>query len=137
MNIKKIGNVMLAVKDLDRSLQFYHDFVGLPIKNQGKAWADLGTSGPLLSLHLVSKTTQPANKSIEDGIAIGFLVGDVKSALDELKAKDVKVHRDIVGNSNQKNAIVVDPDGYLISLFEPTFEDEAQQTGGYHGFTPA
>ena len=137
MNIKKIGNVMLAVQDMDRSLQFYHDFVGLPINNQGKTWADLGTSGPLLSLHLASHSVQPADKSIEDGIAIGFLVGDVKSALDELKAKGIKVHRDIVGDSNKKNAIVMDPDGYLISLFEPTFEDEAQQTGGYHGFTPA
>ena len=73
---------------------------------------------------------------MKTGLRLVFLVGDVKSALDELKAKGVAVQRDIVGNSNQKNAIVMDPDGYLISLFEPTFEDEAQQTGGYHGFTP-
>ncbi|MCH7940544.1 MAG: methylmalonyl-CoA epimerase, partial [Thaumarchaeota archaeon] len=36
-----------------------------------------------------------------------------------------------------KNAIVLDPDDYLISLFEPIYEDKNQQTGGYQGFTPA
>jgi len=25
----------------------------------------------------------------------------------------------------------------LISLFEPIYNDKDQQTGGYHGFTPA
>ena len=37
-----------------------------------------------------------------------------------------------------KNAIVIDPDDYLISLFEPDFSKEKdQQTAGYVGFTPA
>ena len=35
------------------------------------------------------------------------------------------------------NAVILDPDDYLISLFEPVFEDKDQQSGGYHGFTPA
>ena len=36
-----------------------------------------------------------------------------------------------------KNAVILDPDDYLISLFEPTFDDKTEQTTGYHGFTPA
>jgi lactoylglutathione lyase len=36
-----------------------------------------------------------------------------------------------------KNAIILDPDDYMISLFEPSFKDKAQQTAGYQGFTPA
>jgi len=31
----------------------------------------------------------------------------------------------------------LDPDQYMISLFEPNFEDKDQQTSGYVGFTPA
>ena len=65
------------------------------------------------------------------------IVGDVKSAVEELKSKGVTVHRDIVERDAGKNAIVLDPDGYLVSLFEPDFSDKSQQTGGYHGFTPA
>ena len=85
MNIKKVGNVILAVNDLDKSLQFYHEIIGLPIKKQRRSWIDLGTSGALLSLHPASLTEQHIGGSIENGITIGFLVGDLKSALDELR----------------------------------------------------
>ena len=137
MNVKKVGNVILAVKDIDKSLEFYHEKIGLPIKNQRRSWVDLGTSGALLSLHPASLTAQHIGSSIENGITIGFLVGDVKSAVEELKSKGVKIYRDIVDRESGKNAIVLDPDEYLVSLFEPNFEDKAQQTGGYQGFTPA
>jgi lactoylglutathione lyase len=137
VNIKKVGNVILAVKDIDKSLQFYHEIIGLPIKNQRRSWVDLGTSGALLSLHPASLTAKHVGDSIDNGITIGFLVGDVQSAVDELKEKGVTVHRDIVEKDAGKNAIILDPDGYLISLFEPIFEDKDQQTGGYRGFTPA
>ena len=137
MNIKKVGNVILAVKDLDKSIAFYHDLIGLPIKNQRRTWVDLGTSGALLSLHPASLTAEHIGSSIENGITIGFLVGDVQTAVTELREKGVKVYREIVERDAGKNAVVLDPDGYLVSLFEPNFSDKEQQTGGYHGFTPA
>ena len=137
MNIKKLGNVILAVKDLDKSIEFYHELIGLPIKNQRRTWVDLGTSGALLSLHPASLTAEHIGGSIDNGITVGFLVGDVQSALDELKDKGVKVFREIVERDAGKNAVVLDPDGYLVSLFEPIFRDKTEQTGGYHGFTPA
>ncbi len=137
MNIKKVGNVILAVTDIDKSLKFYHEIIGLPIRSQRRSWVDLGTSGALLSLHPASLTAQHIGSSIENGITIGFLVGDVKSAIEELRSKGVRIHRDIVKKDAGLNAVVMDPDDYLISLFEPLFEDKAEQTGGYQGFTPA
>ncbi len=137
MNIKKVGNVILAVKDLDKSTQFYHEIIGLPIKRQRRSWVDLGTSGALLSLHPASLTEKHIGSSIENGITIGFLVGDVTSAIEELRSKGVKIHREIVDREAGKNAVISDPDDYLISLFEPIFEDKAEQTSGYYGFTPA
>ncbi|AJW70894.1 VOC family protein [Nitrosopumilus adriaticus] len=137
MNIKKVGNVILAVKDIDKSIQFYHELIGLPIKNQRRSWVDLGTTGAMLSLHPASLTAQHVGSSIDNGITIGFLVGDVQSAIDELKEKGVRIHRDIVEREAGKNAVILDPDDYLISLFEPNFADKEQQTGGYHGFTPS
>ncbi|GKS67592.1 lactoylglutathione lyase [Nitrosarchaeum sp.] len=137
MNIKKVGNVILAVKDIDKSLAFYHEIIGLPIKRQRRSWVDLGTSGALLSLHPASLTAKHIGSSIENGITIGFLVGDVTSAVEELKSKGVKIYRDIVDRDAGKNAVILDPDDYLISLFEPIFDDKTEQTSGYHGFTPA
>jgi lactoylglutathione lyase len=134
MNIKKVGNVILAVKDLNKSIEFYNKILGMPIKKQRENWVDLGQSGALLSLHPASAELLTPN----DMIMIGFVVGDVSSAVDELKSKNVKIHRDIQNKSSGKNAIILDPDDYMISLFEPDFSAEKNiQSGGYIGFTPA
>jgi lactoylglutathione lyase len=106
----------------------------MPIKRQRENWIDLGQSGALLSLHPASAELLTPN----DMIMIGFVVGDVSSAIDELKSKNVKIHRDIQNKSSGKNAIILDPDDYMISLFEPDFSAEKTiQSGGYIGFTPA
>ena len=138
MNVKKVGNVILAVKDLNKSIEFYNKILGMPIKRQRENWVDLGQSGALLSLHPASTSSPHLGSSIDNGILIGIVVGDVSSAINELKSKNVKMHRDIQDKSSGKNAIILDPDEYMISLFEPNFSAEKNiQTGGYIGFTPA
>ena len=138
MNIKKVGNVILAVKDLDKSLEFYNKILGMPIKNKRANWVDLGQSGALLSLHPASQSSPHSGSSIDNGILISFVIGDVASAVDELKSKNVKIFREIQERDIGKNVIILDPDEYMISLFEPSFSAEKNiQTGGYIGFTPA
>ena len=137
MNIKRVGNVILAVKDLDKSVEFYHNTMGLPIKNQRRTWVDLGQSGgALLSLHPASLTAKHLGTSLENGIVIGLVVGDIESALQELKAQKVTIYRDIESHKIGKNAIILDPDKYMISLFEPALPDSAKQASGFHGFAP-
>ena len=137
MNIKRIGNVILAVKDLDTSIKFYNDILGMPIKNERRNWVDLGSTGAILSLHPASITAPHSGTSIDNGVLIGLTVGDLNSAIEELRAKGVKIYREIQERDAGKNAIVLDPDDYMISLFEPNFSQEKdKQTGGYVGFTP-
>ena len=138
MNVKKVGNVILAVKNMPKSVEFYNKILGMPIKRQRENWVDLGQSGALLSLHPANESSPHSSTSVDNGILIGLLVGDVSSAVDELKSKDVRIHRDIQEREAGKNAIILDPDDYMISLFEPNFISEKNiQTGGYIGFTPA
>ena len=58
MNVKKVGNVILAVKDLDKSVKFYNKILGMPIKSKRENWVDLGQSGAILSLHPAVESTQ-------------------------------------------------------------------------------
>ena len=138
MNIKRIGNIILEVKDLENSIKFYHEILGMPIKNERRNWVDLGQqSGGVLSLHPASITTSHIDSSKENGILIGLTVGDLRSAMEELSSANVKIFRDIQERQAGKNAVILDPDGYLISLFEPDFsENKDKQTSGYVGFTP-
>ena len=137
MNIKRIGNVILAVKDLDISIKFYHESLGMPIKNERRNWVDLGTTGAVLSLHPASITAPHSGTSVDNGVLIGLTVGDLGSAVEELRTKGVKIYRDIQERDAGKNAIVLDPDDYMISLFEPNFSNQKdKQTDGYVGFTP-
>ena len=137
MNIKRIGNIILEVKDLENSIKFYHEILGMPIKNERRNWVDLGQqSGGVLSLHPSSITTHTGT-SKENGILIGVTVGDLHSAMEELSSANVKIFRDVQERQAGKNAIILDPDGYMISLFEPDFSDQKdKQTTGYVGFTP-
>ena len=138
MKIKRIGNIILEVKDLDVSIKFYHEILGMPIKNERRNWVDLGQqSGGTLSLHPASITTSSTNSSKENGILIGLTVGDLHSALDELSSAKIEIFRDVQERQAGKNAVILDPDGYMISLFEPDFsENKDKQTSGYVGFTP-
>ena len=138
MNVKKVGNIILAVKDLNKSVEFYNKILGMPIKKQRENWVDLGQTGALLSLHPASMSSPHLGTSVDNGILIGLVIGDVTSAVNELKSKNVKIYRDIQEREAGKNAIILDPDDYMISLFEPNFSAEKTiQTGGYIGFTPA
>ena len=138
MNVKKVGNVILAVKDLNKSVEFYNKILGMPIKNVRENWIDLGQSGAMLSLHPAVESSPHVGTSMDNGIMIGLLVGDVASAVDELKSKNIRIHRNIQERGAGKNAIILDPDDYMISLFEPDFSAEKNiQSGGYIGFTPA
>ena len=75
MNVKKVGNVILAVKDLAKSVEFYNKILGMPIKRQRENWVDLGQSGALLSLHPANESSPHASTSVDNGILIGLLVG--------------------------------------------------------------
>ena len=138
MNVKKVGNVILAVKDLNKSVEFYNKILGMPIKNERENWVDLGQSGAMLSLHPAVESSPHVGTSMDNGVMIGLLVGDVASAIDELKSKNVRIHRNVQERNAGKNAVILDPDDYMISLFEPDFSAEKNiQSGGYIGFTPA
>jgi len=135
MEIRRLGSVIIAVSDLAKSVKFYNEVIGLPIKNQRENWVDLGKQGATVILHTASKPINTGT-SIENGIVIGLVVGDVESALQEIKAQKVVVYRDIESHKTGKNAIILDPDKYMISLFEPALEDSAKQASGFHGFAP-
>ena len=135
MNIRHLGSVIIAVSNLEKSLQFYHEVIGLPIKQKRGNWVELAREGATVILHPANKQINTGT-SIDNGIVIGLVVGDVESTVQELKSKNVVIYRDVVLHKAGKNCIVLDPDKYMVSLFEPSAEGGPQQARGFHGFAP-
>ena len=135
MNIKHLGSVIIAVSNLEKSVKFYNEIIGMPIKNKRENWVELGKQGATVILHPAT-TKINTGTSVENGIVIGLVVGDIQSAVQELKSQNVTIYRDIEPHKAGTNAIVLDPDKYMISLFEPAPPDSAKQARGFHGFAP-
>ena len=47
-----LNYVIVFVSDMDRSIAFYRDVLGFPVKHQSPKWSEFGTEGITLALHL-------------------------------------------------------------------------------------
>lgn len=110
--------ITLRILDLEASIAFYHEILGLPIQrrfeSRGKQIAMLGTNGqPMLELiEGGENSVQP-----ENGISIGFEVESLEAAIDELQSKGIKIARGpIEPNPHLRFFYIVDPDGFEVQL---------------------
>jgi len=109
--------VMLGVRDVNRSVAFYRDKLGIKIKQQfeGFAFLDTGTVSLILSEALAKNSPNIAGAS-----EVIFTVDDVRSGTEALKAKGVEfAHEPHHVNGPMWAANFRDPDGHLLTLFGP------------------
>jgi lactoylglutathione lyase len=115
VSFKKIGSVILIVSEMEKSLVFYKDILGLPIKSQSESWTEFFVNGTVLALHPAENKTK-----LKTGISIliGFMVSDLETNVKKLKENKVKFFKEAKEEPFGKHAIIEDPDGHLISIAE-------------------
>ncbi len=99
--IKKIDHIGIAVKDMDAALKFYEDVLGMKaegtevVEEQKVKTAFIPTGESEVELLESTSPDGPIAKYIEkkgEGIQhIAYRVDDIEKALEELKAKGVKL----------------------------------------------
>lgn len=114
LTFKRLGAVILLVSDMDKSMKFYRDVLELPVKNTSAEWVEFFSSGTVLALHPSKNKTRTKNS----GVLVGFMVSDLESVAQKLKDKNVEFFKKPKEESFGKHAIIVDPDGHLISIAE-------------------
>ena len=82
MNIERIGQIAIPVKDLDRAVEFYRDMVGLTFLFRVPNLAFFDCGGVRIMLGLPENEEQARASSV-----IYFSVADIRSAHEELKSK--------------------------------------------------
>lgn len=130
---RKVGAVILLVSDMDRSVDFYKNVLGLELKSKSNEWIEFVKSGTVIALH----PTKLKNLK-KDGVLIGFKVSNLDDVYKKLKGKNVKFVKELKEEEFGKHTIIQDPDGYMISIVEMKLseEEEMKQAPGYYGFAP-
>jgi lactoylglutathione lyase len=115
VSFRKIGAVVLLVANMKRSINFYKNILGLPIKRQSRDWTEFFNNGTVLALHPAKKKDKLKSGST---ILIGFMVNDLDYSVKQLKKKKVKFFKQLKKEPFGKHTIILDPDGHLISIAE-------------------
>lgn len=115
MAFNRVGAVILLVSNMEKSVKFYRDILGLPIKTKSKDWTEFFNNDTVMALHPAKKKS---NIKTDSGMLVGFEVGDLEATVKKLKEKKVKFFKKPKEEPFGKHAIVQDPDGHLISIAE-------------------
>lgn len=113
--IGKLTTIVLVVKDMERSVAFYRDIVGLKLEMQEPYWSSLSAGNITLGLHPESPHAKAAPGM---GCSFGFEVSDIQKVVGELKAKGVAVPLEPRDEGFGWLAIFNDPDGYAVQLVQ-------------------
>jgi len=119
---KQIDYTMIVVSDMDRSVEFYRDKLGIPLKFQSSEWTEFDTGATTLALHgggVPAEGPPSGDPSKRAGAcSIGFTVENVDKTYEELKAKGIRF---VMPPMRQEAegiilAVAVDPDGLPVSF---------------------
>lgn len=126
MKVHELGHVVLRVRDLDRSLAFYGDLLGMKVvarmmlRGARMAFFSLGHKHHDLALLEVGAS---AEGSPPDGVGLYHVALKVGDSLDELRAVDRHLRgRGIVplryvDHRVSQSIYLADPDGIVLELY--------------------
>lgn len=113
----------LKVRDLDRSIRFYQDNFGFQVRTRhssprGSQLAHLRLPEGGTELELAFLPWDPDFKLDEDIFHLAFRVESVPRAVDEMRARGVKITEEPMESGSGMMAFIEDPDGYEIELLD-------------------
>jgi lactoylglutathione lyase len=118
----QLDYTMVIVSDMQRSVEFYRDKLGIPLKFQSPEWTEFQTGTTTFALHGGGVKQDPASTGDQSKLAgtcsIGFNVEDVDKTYEELKAKGVHFVMPPTQREGEgiKLAVCIDPDRLPISF---------------------
>jgi len=156
--MRALHHVGITVKDLDASIRFYHDVLGLEFSNEPSPWFESPELGPAVgvpgaalrqvslmlgdtTLELLEYKSPPSHtdaplKSNNVGAShVAILVDDIEATRAELEAKGIEFYSDV--NTVDEGVLASwrwvyfeDPDGYPLELVEVAYYNEKDRRAG-------
>jgi lactoylglutathione lyase len=118
---KQIDYTMVIVSDMAKSVEFYRDKLGIPLKFESPDWTEFQTGGTTLALHGggVKGAPPQGDPSKQAGTcSIGFNVEDVDKTYAELQGKGIRFVMPPTQREGEgiRLAVAIDPDGLPVSF---------------------
>ena len=126
MKVTELGHVSLFVRDLEASVRFYRDLLGLEETGRGKAgriaFLSAGVHHHDVSLEVARTDGSPAAKGAPGLYHIAFCVGQSREALDAARREAERHGLTPFGEMEGRTPsfCVKDPDGHEIELYVET-----------------
>ena len=122
----RLGYAILFVSDLERSIRFYRDVIGLPLRFANESYAEFATEGAKFSLYARSGLPELIGRAVPAGEVpwpqgeVSFLVNDVDAEHARLSRAGVRVLAPPTDRPwGERTLHVVDPDGNVIEFTRP------------------
>jgi lactoylglutathione lyase len=115
--LKKISHLVVYVANMENSIEFYHEILGLPIRMQSDHWTEVGGSenGVFIGLHPTQKKIVASDYSID----IAFQVEDIRDEREQLEQRGVVFYDEITQISPTSwYTSFRDPDGNNLSIVQ-------------------
>ena len=120
----KVDYVMVMVSDMKRSVKFYKEALGLPLKFESEEWTEFQTGTTTLALHGGAKPSSGGGRGEPQAgtCSIGFSVADLEKTWKDLQARGVRFVMPPTEREGEgiKLAVGVDPDGLPLSFAQRT-----------------
>lgn len=120
----KVDYVMVMVSDMKRSLKFYKETLGLPLKFESEEWSEFQTGTTTLALHGGAKPSDGGGRGEPQAgtCSIGFSVADLEKTWKDLQARGVRFVMPPTEREGEgiKLAVAMDPDGLPLSFAQRT-----------------
>ena len=117
-----LGTIILYVTQMARSVAFYRDALGLPVRLESPEWVELGTGGATLALHAGVHPAPPGSPKAGSvpHVQVSFGVASVAAAHAALVARGVTfLHGPRPIAPGISLARFDDPDGHALSISGP------------------
>jgi predicted enzyme related to lactoylglutathione lyase len=115
MEVGKLGLIMVVVRDMERSVAFYRDVLGLKMLFKQSNWSQFDAGNILIGLHPEGEEVKVGPTT---GMSFGIYVDDVTRTAAELKRRGGHIAIEPRNEPFGRWALLQDPDGYNIQIIE-------------------
>lgn len=116
----RVEYAIVFVSDMPRSVRFYRDTLGLPLRFESTHWTEFATGGATLALHLAdpAQGAAPAGNQVAGSCRPGLQVDDLDAFHVTMTERGVTCAQEPKDVGPSRVAQYLDPDGLAISVGE-------------------